>query len=269
MESLAVIGTGNAMVTKCYNTCFALCGDSEAVLVDAGGGNGIMAALKRMEISPLDIAHLIVTHEHCDHVMGVVWVVRQIGSMILSGKYTGSLRIYAHPKLCMTIRILCTRTLQKSITDLFGKRILFVEVSDGLCKRLGNRDFTFFNIHSTKAEQYGFTMRLLNGQKLTCLGDEPYNPVCERYVKGSAWLLCEAFCLYAQRDKYKPYEKHHSTVRQACELAESLKVDDLVLWHTEDDNYENRRELYSAEGKNYFSGNLFVPYDEEFIVLSD
>ena len=40
----------------------------------------------------------------------------------------------------------------------------------------------------------------------------------EQYVRGSDWLLHEAFCLYAERDIWKPYEKHHSTVKDACEL---------------------------------------------------
>ena len=35
MEKLIVLGTGNAMVTKCYNTCFALQQGDEYVLVDA------------------------------------------------------------------------------------------------------------------------------------------------------------------------------------------------------------------------------------------
>ena len=32
----------------------------------------------------------------------------------------------------------------------------------------------------------------------------------------------------------KPYEKHHSTVKDACELAQGLGIPHLVLWHTED-----------------------------------
>ena len=42
MERLHVLGTGNAMVTRCYNTCFALQSDDGLLLVDAGGGNGIL-----------------------------------------------------------------------------------------------------------------------------------------------------------------------------------------------------------------------------------
>ena len=37
-----------------------------------------------------------------------------------------------------------------------------------------------------------------------------------KYVKGSDWLLHEAFCLFGEADTFKPYEKHHSTVKEAC-----------------------------------------------------
>lgn len=47
MRKLILLGTGNAMVTKCFNTCFALNIDDEYFLVDAGGGNGILAQLEK------------------------------------------------------------------------------------------------------------------------------------------------------------------------------------------------------------------------------
>ena len=97
-------------------------------------------------------------------------------------------------------------------------------MKDGDTRHILSYDVTFFDIHSTKLKQFGFTLTLNNGRKLTCAGDEPYNPVCEKYVRGSDWLLHEAFCLYADRDIWKPYEKHHSTVKDACELAESLGI---------------------------------------------
>ena len=36
---LIMLGTGNAMVTRCYNTCFVLSSGEEYFLVDAGAGN--------------------------------------------------------------------------------------------------------------------------------------------------------------------------------------------------------------------------------------
>ena len=43
---LIMLGTGNAMVTRCYNTCFALQEGEDFLLVDAGGGNGILRQLQ-------------------------------------------------------------------------------------------------------------------------------------------------------------------------------------------------------------------------------
>ena len=34
---LTILGTGNAKVTKCYNTCFALNEDKEYFMIDGGG----------------------------------------------------------------------------------------------------------------------------------------------------------------------------------------------------------------------------------------
>ena len=126
---------------------------------------------------------------------------------------------------------------------------------------------TFFDILSTKARQFGFTTALKNGLKFTCAGDEPYNPDCHAYVEGSNWLLHEAFCLYRDREIFAPYEKHHSTVKEACELAEELNIPNLVLWHTEDKQLAQRKTLYIKEGRKYYHGNLLVPEDREIIVL--
>lgn len=267
MEQLYVLGTGNAAVTRCYNTCFAVKDGSSVFLVDAGGGNGILKILNDMDISLGDIHDIFVTHEHTDHILGIVWLVRMIGSRMLSGKYEGNLNIYCHDQLPDTISTLCRLTLQAKLCRLIGDRIRLVPVTDGQTEHILDYDVTFFDIHSTKARQFGFTMKLKNGRKFTCAGDEPYNPVCRPYVEGSDWLLHEAFCLYGDREKYKPYEKHHSTVKDACELAQSLRIPNLVLWHTEDDQLKVRKEKYTAEGKEYYTDSLFVPDDGEIIDL--
>jgi len=38
---IIMLGTGNAGVTRCYNTCFAILTTENVLLVDADGGNGI------------------------------------------------------------------------------------------------------------------------------------------------------------------------------------------------------------------------------------
>ena len=267
MEELYVFGTGNAQATHCYNTCFAIKDGNEFFMVDAGGGNGILGILEKMNVDMSHIHHIFVTHEHTDHILGIVWMVRMIATAMKKGKYEGELRIYCHPGLVDTISTLCRLTLQGKFYKMIGEQIFLIPVEDGETVSILDYDVTFFDILSTKAKQFGFTMNLKNGKKFTFLGDEPYQEHEEVYAKDADWLLHEAFCLYADRDKYKPYEKHHTTVKEACENGEKLGAKNLILYHTEDKNLANRRELYTAEGSLYYHGNLIVPDDLERIVL--
>lgn len=266
-ERLIVLGTGNAVATRCYNTCFAIEGKEGLILCDAGGGNGILRQLEAAGIGWEQVHHLILTHAHCDHLLGAVWVVRLIATQMNAGKYDGQLHIYCDPSVRDGLRQMCRVTLQKKMVDHLDRDILFHEISDGHQEQMAGREVTFFDIGSTKLKQFGFTLSLEEGGKLCCLGDEPYNPICSAHVEGAKWVLCEAFCLYGDRERFKPYEKHHSTVKDACELAQELNIPNLVLWHTEDRRLDERKKLYTEEGKAYYTGNLFVPEDLEVLEL--
>ena len=50
-------------------------------------------------------------------------------------------------------------------------------------------------------------------------------------------------------------------------LAEELGVENLLLYHTEDQNIARRQELYRAEGEQYFHGSLWIPEDLDVIEL--
>ena len=271
MDSLVVLGTGNAMALRCYNTCFVLRGDEGCFLVDGGGGNGILSRMEEAGLAFTDVREAFLSHSHTDHIFGMVWMVRHIGFLMRQGLYGGVFTVYCHEELAAKFRAILDMTLVPGAKKLLGKEIVIYPVADGETRRILGREMTFFDIHSDKEKQFGFTVRLGarlgDGQKLSFLGDEPFNERCEPHVRGSDWLLSEAFCLYSQRDRFKPYEKHHSTVKEACELAERLGAGNLVLWHTEDENIAARKELYTAEGREYFRGNLFVPDDLEVIPL--
>lgn len=44
---LTILGTGNAAVTECYNTCFVISDEDKHFLVDAGGGESHIKSIKR------------------------------------------------------------------------------------------------------------------------------------------------------------------------------------------------------------------------------
>lgn len=266
--SLTFLGTGNAMVTKCYNTCFTISCDSHHFLVDAGGGNGILAQLEKTGISFNQIDGMFITHGHTDHILGALWVIRKMAMLTSAGKRTVPFDIYCHDEVADMLITFCKLTLKKKLMDEIGSHIIITTVTDGTSLKASNYDFTFFDIHSTKKKQFGFKAILPDGQSLVCLGDEPYNSSNRQYVENADWLLSEAFCLYADRDTFKPYEKNHSTALNAGKIAEELHIKNLVLYHTEDSDLANRKIRYTAEGKSVFSGNVYVPDDLETIRLT-
>ncbi len=267
MDRLIVLGTGNANATRCYNTCFAIDTPDGLLLCDAGGGNGVLRQLKAAGVGWEQVHHLILTHAHTDHLLGAVWIMRMVATRMNQGSYEGELRIYCAPDVAEGLCAMARLTLQPKMWAHIGTRILFCPIQDGQQESILGREVTFFDIRSTKMQQYGFCMPLDGGGRLCCLGDEPYNPLCAPYVQGASWLLCEAFCLYADRERFKPYQKHHSTVKEACELAQSLRIPHLVLWHTEDERLPQRKALYTQEGRPYYTGDLYVPDDLDVIPL--
>lgn len=264
---LILLGTGHAVVTECYNTCFVIKDGDRQLLVDGGGGGALLTQLKRAGLSWMDLHEIFVTHKHLDHLTGILWMLRMVTHAMLAGRYAGTLTIYTHAPLVETLRSLCFMLFSEAQCRFLDDRIQLVAVNDGETRTVIGHAVTFFDLQSTKERQYGFSMELTPGEKLTCCGDEPCHPCEERYVQGSKWLLHEAFCLSAEADRFHPYEKHHSTVQDACRLAQRLAVQNIVLYHTEDTDLPHRRARYTAEGREVFDGGIWVPDDLEVLTL--
>lgn len=267
---ITMLGTGNATVSQIYNTCFLLQTPGSLMLVDAGGGNGILAQLKKVNVQISDIHHLFVTHAHTDHVLGVIWVIRMVAQC---KGYEGLLHVYGNDKVMKVIKTIIDMILAKKQLARVAERVVFHQLEDGDSFEVGDMKLECFDIQSTKEKQFGFRAELPSSDEsgkplvLACLGDEPYNEQNRRYIVGADWMMCEAFCLYADRDTFKPYEKCHSTALDAGKLAEELGVKNLVLYHTEEKTLANRKENYTREAAENFKGRIFVPDDLEVIEL--
>lgn len=264
---LIFLGTGNAMVTKCYNTCFAIRRGEEYFLTDAGGGNRIFNQLNAADIPVGQIHHIFLTHAHTDHILGMIWIIRKIATLILAGKYEGKCVLYCHEEAKEALLMICKLTLPAKFVNCIGKGIIICSVEDGEKAKILDMPICFFDIGSTKLKQFGFCLEI-EDKKITCLGDEPFYECERKYAKGSDYLLCEAFCLYKDKDIFKPYEKHHSTALDAGKLAEELSVKNLVLYHTEDSKLSERKAAYGREAAQHFSGKVFVPDDLDRIIIN-
>ena len=133
MRQLIFLGTGAAMATECYNACFLLrTPDDEYFLTDAGGGYGILRQMKRAEIPFERLRCMFVTHGHSDHIMGTVWVIRRIASLMNKDFYGGEFHIYCHDVACEIIEMMAQ--MLSSVRDALCCRddIVLVTMAAGL-----------------------------------------------------------------------------------------------------------------------------------------
>lgn len=264
---LTMLGTGCALATEYYNTCFLLQDGNGSLLIDGGGGNGLLKQLKSAGADWRNVRNIFVTHRHLDHLLGVMWMTRLICQNMNTGGYEGTADIYANDETLRILREMAENILTPQEAAFIGSGLRMIAVGDGEERTIIGRKCTFFDAESQKAKQFGFAIELDDGKKLVCCGDEPCHERGRRYAMESEWLMHEAYCLHGEADIFDPYEKGHSTVKEACSIAQTLRVKNLILYHTEDKSLERRREKYLAEGKRYFSGRIFVPEDLESIEL--
>lgn len=264
-----MLGTGHAVVTECYNTCFVISDDDQRLLVDTGGGIGLLRQLKRVGLSVWDIRDVYITHCHLDHLTGILWLLRMWAPMMLHGAFSGEVRIYGHDETCATIAQLAALLLKPDEAALVGPDgpIRLVQLCDRQPLHVCGHALTPFDIHSTKKKQYGFRLALDAGRTLVCCGDEPLPHDLWPLAEGADWLLHEAFCLRADEERYHPARIHHSTVADACETAETCGARNLLLYHSEDSDMATRTHRYLQEGRQFFHGNLYAPVDLETIEL--
>lgn len=267
MERLTALGTGYAVATKCYTTCFTVSDGQEHFMIDTGGGSGVLTNLERAGITVSQVHHIFLSHRHTDHVMGAVWMLRMIGHGMEQGRYEGQLHLYCHQEIAEGLLQMCRFMLPGRLLPLFGQRIVFHCLADGLSFQILGRRTTFFDTHSQKTLQYGVAVALQNGKRFTYLGDEPYREACAPYAAGVDYLMHEAMCLESQAAQYHPHRIQHSTVRDAALWAAKLQAQNLILHHTEDGHLASRKQDYTAEARQYFSGGVYVPDDLDVIAL--
>lgn len=259
---LHILGTGNGGALSCYNTCLAIENNGKYFLVDGGGGNQILNQLKLAKIDINKIHNIFLSHNHTDHILGVVWVIRNVCvKMKFHSSYIGNLNIYGSDESMKVLKLLIE--LLFPVVKQFKDRIFFNIVEDRETVNINDMNFTFFDIHAKKDKQFGFVIE----DKLAFCGDEPLKEDLFDFAKNKEWLIHESFCLDNEEDIYQAHQKGHCTVKEASIIAQTTNAKNLIILHTEDNDLKNRKKSYTSEAKKHFNGNVFVPNDLEIIKL--
>lgn len=266
---LNFLGTGTAFNTKTYNACFTVSkkDSNKYFLVDGGGGNQLFQQLEKAEIDPLNITDIFVTHKHTDHILGIVWLVRLIGHHMNSGKHQGIVNVYANSEVIDLLRTINTALTREADHKFIDDRIVMNVVDTGDSAEIFGRKITFFEIENPKVLLHGFKFEYADGRTLTCTGDIPANDSAKEYLEGSTYLVHEAYCSEQIAHKYNPAQYNHCTSLEAAKIADKYGADNLIMYHSRDDDLENRQKIFIEEAKTVFSGEVYAPYDLDIIEI--
>ncbi len=236
-------------------------------MVDTGGGNGVLDRLRLAALRINDIRHLFITHTHTDHILGVVWVIRSVINMARGIGFEGRLNIYGNSDVIRAIDTICRLTLLESHYDMIARLVVYHNADEESHINLPGAEVRFFDCRSEGVRQTGFRMTFGSGTSIVCLGDESLTERNKTEADGADWLMCGAFCSYADREIFKPYEKHHYTVRDVAAVAAGCHIGNLLLYHCEDRDVDRRETLYREEAKEYYAGAVYVPLDGDRIAI--
>ncbi len=103
MEQLTALGTGYAVATKCYTTCFTVSAGQEHFMIDTGGGNGVLTNLEKAGIAVSQVHHIFLSHRHTDHVLGAVWMLRMVGHGMEKRQLSGTTASVLSSRNCRRI----------------------------------------------------------------------------------------------------------------------------------------------------------------------
>lgn len=266
MEKIIMLGTGNGLTFNIYNTCFILKNGDENLLVDTGGGAEIIQRIEKANFKLSDIHNVFISHCHTDHLLGLMWIFKRLGSMYARQGYKGEFNIYCNEEVANSINNMYPLTLPNLLINAIRENVKIHIVRDNEVVILAGYNIKFFDLHPRGNMLYGFETILNNGKRLVFLGDETCNPDLYNRIRNSDYVMHEVFCLDSEEKIFKAYEKNHSTVKSVCKEMNNLNIKNLILYHTED-THKNRKELYTNEAKMYFDNNVIVPDDMEEIIL--
>lgn len=266
MNKIIFLGTGNGATLDLYNTCFVIQNDMGNFLIDTGGSIEIIRRLEQSGIDYRAIKHIFISHSHTDHILGLFWMFKRLSRDIMCGTVTEPINIYCNDVVYEAIKGVAKLILPEKLMDAVYSVTNFIVLQDNDSYDINGVKYTFFDTHARGTKLFGFEC-LLNGKKVFFLGDETINSQLYNRIMGCDFVMHEAFCLESEENIFHAYEKHHSTVKNACSIMNSLGIKNLILYHTEESHGEQRKELYTKEAVEYFKGNVFVPNDLEEIKI--
>lgn len=260
MTKITFLGVGGAMATGPADNHTALVVAEGAITVLLDCGPTIMVQLERAGLTAEDITHIMVSHQHGDHALGL--------PMLLLNRVLfwpeRPLVVLAMPPVLDVLQRL-TLLVYPDLHTRFESCIQFLPLQEGLEGHAlpGATGITYATApgkHSVPT--WGLRLNLPSGHSLVYSADTGEAPPMGQLAAGTDLLVHDAFYLEPPTDGYDS----HSTAAQVGQLAAEAGVGRLALAHRKYTGPENE-DAYRADAAKYFPGPILVPYPGDVVEL--
>jgi len=283
--NITFLGTSNAIPTeKRSHTSIFLNYKSENILIDCG--EGTQRQLKIAGISPSKINHILITHWHGDHILGLPGLFQTLAM----SDYRKTLNIYGPRKTKYFISLiekLITRfKIKIKVHEISNTKKPLIETSEFLVQamsmqhkvpalaysfkikdkyRLSKAKLKKFKLpHSPilKKLQQGKSIKykgktispamvskMERGRKITFILDTKFNNNAIKLAKESDLIISES--AFSSKENSLASEKEHLTAQQAATIAKRSGSKALILTHISQ-RYEKNPQVILEEAKKTF-----------------
>ncbi len=211
-------------------------------LLDAG--EGVQARLFRAGYSPVKITHVLITHLHGDHVLGLIPLIQ---SMSLIGREK-ALHVIGPSGLAQYLR--------RSFDALYFDPPFDIEISEvspGDVVSLGRGLSVVVGEARHTVPTFYYVIRRRDGALVGYVTDT--RPLCEAVdsLRNVRVLIHDS--AFSADDKALAQERYHSTSAEAARVARLVNAEMLVLYHIS--ARYNERERLLSEARRFF-GNTYL-----------
>ena len=86
--------------------------------MDGTGGSDILRAFDIMNLDWKHLHHAFLSHEHTDHFLGMIWVIRTIAELLELEEYEGDFYLYGNDKVLGKALQVCRRLFWRQESSL-------------------------------------------------------------------------------------------------------------------------------------------------------
>jgi ribonuclease Z len=255
------LGTGGALNPERYQAAVLVESAGTRVLLDTGGGLGLVRRLLAAEVDPATIGHVFLSHRHLDHVGGLEpWLMSLFYRSSRSGERPPPVDLYALPGSAQAIRA-SQAAAAASGERVFGDRLTWRTPGPGESRSLHDGvSLALVSVdHLPPDGDAAGCVVDVDGARVVYSGDSRPCDSLTDSARGAHLLIHEVGGLDARAELV--HQVGHSTAADAGRVAARAGVRALALFHVPASEWVEPAEML-AEARRHAPGvEVFLSED--------